>query len=214
MHVRIQLILFVCIASLPACYLGDPIPVECVCQCVQEAPQVPAATPPPTSSASSKRAVRDAIRAKRVAAKKIAAAKGLAPVAKRVADVTRRAQGRVARQPGSGDLLDTDQRTQQAMVKTYSEFLKGADTRELAPIKPFLTNRLHTSLAKNLPKYEERFFNGLRESVAALGKGEVQVKETRDMGRGNVEALVVFSNGHERRVIFLKEGGAWKLNRL
>ena len=47
-----------------------------------------------------------------------------------------------------------------------------------------------------------------------MGKGGMTIKETRDMGRGNVEALVRFDNGHERRAIFFKEGGEWKLNRL
>ncbi|MGB0588882.1 MAG: hypothetical protein ACPGU1_04300 [Myxococcota bacterium] len=208
--------LFAIALSLSACYMGDPIPVECVCQCGDEAPAAAAVTAPATEApaVTKKAALRDAVRAKRIAAKKSAAANGIAPVAKRVADATRRAGSRVARQPGTGDLIKTDPRTQAAMVSTYSDFLKGAEKRQLAPIKPYMTTRLHGSLEKNLPKYEDRFFNGLRESVAALGKGALAIKETRDMGRGNVEALVVFANGHERRVIFLEEGGGWKLNRL
>ena len=215
MNVRIDLILLLALAvSLPACYMGAPIPVECVCQCGEQAPATtPEAAPVPTTPPT-KKVVRDAVRAKRIAAKKRATANGIAPVAKRVADATRRAGSRVARQPGTGDIMKTDARTKAAMVTTYSDFLKGAEQRQLAPIKPFMTSRLHGSLEKNLPKYEDRFFNGLRESVAALAKGAVTVKETRDMGRGNVEANVVFANGHERRVIFLEEGGTWKLNRL
>jgi hypothetical protein len=209
-----HLILLVITVSLPGCYMGDPIPVECVCQCGEATPEASAAVPPAAQAPPAKKALRDAVRAKRIAAKKSAASNGMGPVAKRVADATRRGASRVARQPGSGDILKTDERTRVAMVKTYGDFLKGAEARKLEPIKPFLTARLHGSLEKNLPKYEDRFFNGLRESTAALTKGDLTVKETRDMGRGNVEALIVFANGHERRVIFLEEGGTWKLNRL
>jgi hypothetical protein len=213
-NVRIHHLSLALLVSLPACYMGEPIPVECVCQCGEGAAAAPVATAPLSSSVPTKKSVRDAVRTKRIAAKKRAVANGISPVAKRVADATRRAGSRVARQPGSGDILKIDERTKVAMVSTYGDFLRGAEQGQLAPIKPFLTTRLHGSLEKNLPKYEERFFSGLKESMAALGKGEMAVKETRDMGRGNVEALVVFANGHERRVIFLEEGGAWKLNRL
>ena len=205
--------------ALPACYMGEPIPVECVCQCEQEAttaksvPRIP--TLPRTGNVAAKVGAKDVARAKTLAAKKAAAvAKGVSPVAKRVADAARRAEGRVARQPGSGEIMKTDPRTRQAMVTTYTGFLKGATRRKLEPLKSMLTKRLYGSLEKNLPKYEDRFFNGLKDSIAAMRKGGMKVKETRDMGRGNVEALVTFENGHERRVIFFKEDGAWKLNRL
>ena len=161
-----------------------------------------------------------AARAKKAAARKAAAAKRGNPLANRgnpltklASDAARRAEGRIARQPGSGDVIETDPRSKKAMVKTYTAFLKGARDQDLAPLEPFLTKRLHGSLEKNLPKYKDRFFNGLRDSIAAL-KGGMEIRETRDMGRGNVEALVRFENGHERRVIFFKEDGQWKLNRL
>lgn len=214
MNLRTTLLALGLMVALSGCYMGEPIPVECVCQCEQEAAPAAASASPMTSKGDVKAQTRDAIRAKRIAAKKKAATRGINPVAKRISDATRRAEGRVARQPGSGDLLETDERTRAAMLKNYGAFLEKASSKKLPPLKPFLTQRLYGSLEKNLPKYEDRFFNGLKESVAALSKGDLQVKETRDMGRGNVEALVVFANGHERRVIFLKEGDAWKLNRL
>lgn len=217
MNVGTKLIVLALTAGLTACYVGDPIPVECVCQCEQSAaPAAKAVVPtipklPRTAAASG---VRDAARAKRLAAKKGKGANALDPVARRTAAAARRAEGRIARQPGSGDVIETDERTRKTMVKNYASFLKNASRRNLEPLKPFLTKRLHGSLKKNLPKYEDRFFDGLRDSIAALGKGSMTVKETRDMGRGNVEALVRFENGHERRVIFFKEDGDWKLNRL
>jgi hypothetical protein len=195
---------------LVGCYIGDPIPVECVCQCEQ--PKV--AVVPRIPNLPRRSPKKGADRAKKIAAKKAAAARGANALGKRVTDAAKRAEGRIARQPGSGDVVKTDDRTQKAMMQTYTAFLKGASKRDLAVLKPYLTERLHGSLVKNLPKYEERFFRGLEDSINALGKGGMTVKETRDMGRGNVEALVVFGNGHERRAIFFKEGGAWKLNRL
>ena len=213
MNVRMSLLSLTLTLALSACYMGEPIPVECVCQCDQSSADSPAAAPA-TPTAAQKEATRDAIRAKRLAAKKKAAAKGISPVAKRISDAARRSESRVARQPGSGEILKTDERTRVTMLKNYGDFLRGASAKSLEPLKPYLTARLYTSLEKNLPKYEDRFFNGLKESIAALGKGDATIKETRDMGRGNVEALVVFANGHERRVIFLQEDNTWKLNRL
>jgi len=215
--VRNSLIVLVFMASSSACYMGDPIPVECVCQCQEEGSKAEvsaqAAPTPKALPELTKAKSRDALRAKRLAAKK-AAANAMNPLAKRVSDTKRRADSRVAKQPGSGEVLEVDPRTKVSMLKTYSGLLRNTSSRKLEPMKPFLTERLYTSLEKNLPKYEERFFNGLKESVGALGKGDLKVKETRDMGRGNVEAQIVFANGHERRVIFLKEGDGWKLNRL
>ena len=183
MNVRFHhLIILAITVTLHGCYMGDPIPVECVCQCGDTAPEASAAVAPVTQAPAAKKALRDAVRAKRIAAKKSAASNGMGPVAKRVADATRRAGSRVARQPGSGDIVQTDERTKVSMVQTYGEFLKGAAERKLEPIKPYLTIRLHGSLQKNLPKYEDRFFNGLRESMAALTKGDLTVKETATWG--------------------------------
>ncbi len=217
MNVGTKLIVLALSAGLMACYVGDPIPVECVCQCEQPpAPAAKAVVPkiPKIPRKAAKSGARDAARAKRLKAKKGSGPDALNPVARRVAAAARRAEGRIARQPGSGEVMKTDERTRKAMIQNYSSFLKGASRRSLEPLKPYLTKRLHDSLQKNLPKYEARFFDGLRDSIAALGKGGLTVKETRDMGRGNVEALVRFGNGHERRVIFFKEDGDWKLNRL
>ena len=217
MKLRILTTLLAFTASSSACYMGDPIPVECVCQCEEGAKKArvvtevaPAAKALPNLT---KAKTRDALRAKRIAAKK-AAEKANNPLVKRLNDAKRRDATRVAKQPGSGEAIEVDERTKVTMLKTYGGFLRSTDSRSLQPLKPFLTERLYTSLEKNLPKYEERFFNGLKETVGALQKGEPTVKETRDMGRGNVEAQIVFTNGHERRVIFLKEGDSWKLNRL
>jgi len=208
-NIGTKLLTLVLTLGLAACYIGDPIPVECVCQC-----EAPAATVVPRIPTLPRRGSKGAERSKRKASKRAAGDRRGNALAQRTADAAKRAEGRIARQPGSGDIVKTDERTQKAMIQTYTAFLKGASSRDLPTLQPFLTKRLHTSLEKNMPKYEERFFKGLRETVDALSKGGMAIKETRDMGRGNVEALVYFDNGHERRAIFFKEDGQWKLNRL
>lgn len=209
MNVGTKLLTLLFALGLTACYMGEPIPVECVCQCENAKPAVM-----PRIPALPRRGSKMSERKRQKAATKAAEGRNSGVAAKRAAEKARRAEGRIARQPGSGDILETDERTRKAMMQTYTAFLKGATSRDLATMKPFLTNRLHSSLEKNLPKYEERFFKGLKDSIDALGKGGMTIKETRDMGRGNVEAQLHFANGHERRAIFFKEDGEWKLNRL
>ena len=99
------------------------------------------------------------------------------------------------------------------MQKTFSDFLKAAEQRKLVPITAFLTARLGGVLERNAERYEPRFFRGLEETLSVAASG-LEMGETRDAGQGNVEALFRFGSGHERRVVFFREQGAWKLNRL
>ena len=76
-----------------------------------------------------------------------------------------------------------------------------------------MTERLGDSLERSMPKYEDRFYNGLKDSVAAVASG-CTVQGVRDMGRGNHEVHFKCGSGHERRPIFFKELNNWRLNRL
>ncbi|MDP6943325.1 MAG: hypothetical protein QF464_04175, partial [Myxococcota bacterium] len=129
MNLGTKLVVLIFCAALTACYVGDPIPVECVCQCDQAKAGSTSGIVPRIPTLPRKGAKgRDAARAKKIAAKKAAAAKRgnplggnpLAkrgnPLAKRAADAAKRAEGRIARKPGSGDVIKTDARSLKAMT--------------------------------------------------------------------------------------------------
>ncbi|MEC9073190.1 MAG: hypothetical protein VX938_12440 [Myxococcota bacterium] len=127
--------------------------------------------------------------------------------------VSARASGAVSTRPGAGPVVKQSDEARAAMKKSFSDFLAAAEARKLGPIAPFLTQRLSTVLQQKAAQYEPRFFRGLEETLGQVSTG-VEMGETRDAGQGNVEALFRFGSGHERRVVFFQEEGAWKLNRL
>ena len=127
--------------------------------------------------------------------------------------VSARASGAVSTRPGAGPVLKQSDEARAAMKKNFSDFLAAAEARKLGPIAPFLTQRLSTVLQQKAAQYEPRFFRGLEETLGQVSTG-VEMGETRDAGQGNIEALFRFGSGHERRVVFFQEDGAWKLNRL
>lgn len=193
-----------------ACDIGEPIPVECVCKC-DEAPgaaKAAAPAPAPAAAAPVRPKPTNDQRAERARAARAAAA------ARRRGQGASKAQGQVAGEPGSGTKIDLPAAEQKEMVETYLGFLKAAADQKLPTMKPFMTERLGTSVEKNMPKYKDRFFRGLDKSIAATKTGRAKLVETRNMTGGNTEALFRYTDGSERRVVFFKEGGKWLLNRL
>ena len=178
--------------------------------------------PTPECDCDCDQAVAEAV-AKAVAeAKTSAAVAAPTPVARpqaarpqgvRTRGVSSRASGAVSTRPGAGAVVKQPETDRASMEKTFSEFLKAAEARKLGPIAPFLTARLSSVLQQKAAQYEPRFFRGLEETLGQNSSG-VEMGETRDAGQGNVEALFRFGSGHERRVVFFKEDGVWKLNRL
>ena len=119
----------------------------------------------------------------------------------------------VATRPGSGTITQKTPEERKQIQGGFAGFLKAAEAGKIDGVKPFLTKRLSDVLTKNAERYESRFFRGLAPTLKAVASG-VELAETRDAGKGNLEALFRFGDGHERRVILFQEEGAWKLNRL
>ena len=75
------------------------------------------------------------------------------------------------------------------------------------------TERFAKSIAGALTRQKDRLYRGIKESLAA-SKGKIEIKSVGDVGRGNVDVELQFSNGHTDHVMFFKEDGKWRLNRL
>ncbi len=195
-----------------ACNVGEPIPVECVCKCDQASAGAAAAAAPAAPAPAA--AVAPAADATAKRAERARAARAAAAARRRPGGAAVKASGQVAGEPGSGAKIDLPAAEQEEMTTTYVGFLQAAKERKLDAMKPFMTERLGTSVERNMPKYEDRFFRGLEASIAAAKDGRAKLVETRDMSGGNTEALFRFTDGGERRVVYFKENGKWLLNRL
>jgi predicted lipid-binding transport protein (Tim44 family) len=202
-------------ATLIGCQAPQPVPVECVCDCTSPEALSGAQATGKAEAADAESKLAEA-RLRR--AKKLEAARDKKRAAVTQADKPSpapktRAAEVVRAEPGSGKVVTLADPAHRLMTDGLTGVLKAVGSRNLEAMRPFLTPRLYESLKKNMPRYEERFFGGLREAAEALQQG-VKVVETRDMGRGNIEALFQFRSGYERRVIFFKQGDAWRINRL
>ena len=200
-----------------ACQAPQPVPVECICDCTSpEALKSAAAAPTSAKSAANSEASGAAERQRR--AKKLEAARdakrtaALNKLSDKAAKRSRSAEV-VRAEPGTGDVVRLEAPAHRAMSASITGILRAVGSRDLAAMEPFMTTRLYESLSKSMTRYEERFFGGLRPTAEAL-PGGFKIAETRSMGRGNVEALLRFKGGHERRIVFFEQRGTWLVNRL
>lgn len=120
---------------------------------------------------------------------------------------------RVRGRPGSGDPVELPDEDLEEMTRVYRSFLRSAKTHEPSEMASWTTDRLAGSLSENWDRYEDRLYRSLNDSIEALGSG-VELTEVLEMNAGNHEAVFRFGNGHEDRVVMIRDDGTWRLNRL
>jgi hypothetical protein len=213
-HIFHIFLAFAAITCVSACEIPRTEQLECVCKCETEctwpqAAQVAGKANDPTRDLKIQHEKKR--RAKAVRAKKLAqdeTSKGSNDPKPGLTNA-----GVVTSEPGSGRSATLSDLQRKAMERTFTQFLAEAKTRNIEGMKKWTTQRLSTSLTQSLPRYEDRLFNSLRESISALPSG-LELGEARNVSGGNFEVLMRFGNGHERRPVFFEENGLWRLNRL
>lgn len=191
------------ITAVAACQPAAQEPIKCVCNCdgpppegakvtvAGTAPQAAAAAPTPAAPAAAV----------------------VAPTPARPAPAPPRATGEVGQEPGTGAPAAVTDADKEEMKKTFSAFAEAAGSRNMDEMKKSTTARLGGSLASAVEKYKDRLFN--RTDIFTAGvKSGVTVGSVLEGGPGNYDVELKFGNGQSARVLFFKEEGAWKLNRL
>lgn len=191
-----------------------PPPCECVCDCKEAAAATTEESPAPDEAGSGAvlgsgwdtpppRPTRrpGAVRDRRADRGKAARGKGA------------RARGQVSARPGTGAVVPLDDQGRKEMQTVFSGFIKAAAKRDIPGMKRWTTGRWGDNLDGTIERYEKRFYRSVDQLVEALPSG-MTLGEVRDTGGGNFEGQFRFGSGLERRPIFFKEGGKWRINRL
>jgi hypothetical protein len=116
-------------------------------------------------------------------------------------------------EPGTGTPAQVSDAEKEEMKKVFVGFAEAAGARDIEAMKKWTTGRLGSSLASAVEKYQDRLYRRT-DTFTAGAKSGVTVAEVLDSGGGNFDVQVKFGNGESARVLFFKEDGAWRLNRL
>ena len=188
----------------------QPQPAQCICNCdgpppegaiieiaEKEAKVVPAAQPVPAAPAAP-------------APQATARPSEVPDSLKRI---PRKARGRVAAEPGSGVPKQMSDEDKNEMKEVFVQFAKAAKSRSLEEMKKATTERLENSLESSLEKYSERLYR--RTDMFSVGaESGVTIGGTNDLGDGNFDIEIKFGTGQPVHVLYFKEEGKWRLNRL
>jgi len=197
----------------------QPQPAQCVCNC--EGPPPEGAIIKIKESAEEKEAAAAPSKVEAPAAKSVApaapvVARGEAAAKRRAvppARVPRKARGRIAAEPGSGIPKVMGDSDKKEMKEVFLQFSKAAKSRNLGEMKKTTTERLGNSLESSLEKYAERLYRRTDLFSAGAETG-VTIGATNDLGDGNFDIEIKFGTGNPVHVLFFKEEGNWRLNRL
>ncbi|GMV41926.1 MAG: hypothetical protein AMXMBFR64_36420 [Myxococcales bacterium] len=182
-----------------ACQPAAQEPIKCVCNCDG---------PPPEGAKVTVQGPAPAAAPAVAAAPTPAAAVPAAP-----APSPGVASGSVPQEPGTGAPVQVSDADKEEMKKAFSAFAAAAGSRNMDEMRKWTTERLGGSLAGAVEKYKDRLFS--RTDIFTKGAaGGVTVGSVLEGGPGNFDVEFKFSNGESARVLFFKENGAWKLNRL
>ena len=121
--------------------------------------------------------------------------------------------GRAGFPPGSGALVEVPERDKRAMLAAAMTFFDAARTENRDAMRDVSTQLFTTNLIDNLDRYRERFYMGLKESLAASLKG-ADAGEVRMPDEGHFEIELKFADGTNRRLMMAVETGHWRVNRL
>ncbi len=136
-----------------------------------------------------------------------------APAPSRAARERTRAQGAIPTEPGTGASVTVSDADLEEMAKVVQGFAAAAETRDLAGMQRFTTQRLAGNLAQAVERHGERLYRRT-DPLAAQAKTGVTVRDPREAAAGSVDAEVAFGDGQTTRLVFFKEDGAWRINRL
>jgi len=188
-------------------------PAQCVCNC--DGPPPEGATVKIKEQPAEEKKAAPVAGAAAVAP--VPAAPAVAPAApKRVAPparVPRKARGRVSAEPGSGVPKVMSAADTTEMKDVFLKFAKSAKARNLGEMQKTTTERLGKSLEASLDKYAERLYRRTDLFSAGAETG-VTIGGTNELGDGNFDVEIKFGTGSPVHVLFFKEEGKWRLNRL
>ena len=188
----------------------QPQPAQCVCNC--EGPPPEGATIVIDEKKAEPKAAEKVVEK---AAPAVAAPSPAAPAARPTppARVPRKARGRVSAEPGSGTPKVMEDTDKSEMKTVFEGFAKAAKARNLGDMQKFTTERLGKSLESSLEKYAERLYRRTDMFSAGVASG-VTIGGTNELGDGNFDIEIKFGEGTPVHVLFFKEEGKWRLNRL
>jgi hypothetical protein len=121
--------------------------------------------------------------------------------------------GRAGFPPGTGALVEVPERDKQAMLAAAMTFFDAARTEDRDAMRDVSTQLFTTNLIDNLDRYRDRFYGGLKDSLASSMKG-AEAGEVRLPGDGHFEIELKFGDGASRRLMMAVESGHWRVNRL
>jgi len=121
--------------------------------------------------------------------------------------------GRAGYPPGSGALVEVPDRDKKAMVSAAMGFFAAARVENTDAMRDVSTELFRTNLIDNLDRYHERFYGGLRASLASA-LGGVEAGEVRMPDEGHFEIELKFADQTSRRLMMAVESGHWRINRL
>lgn len=115
--------------------------------------------------------------------------------------------------PGSGTPTEIPQAEQRQMVERYVAFMKAASKGDLEGMTQHTTGRFGRALATAMQRHRERLMRGVEQYIAQIESG-ASFGEAGSFDDGNLDVQIQFGEGQPDHVMFYKEGGSWKLNRL
>lgn len=207
MKKTIQIVLSSLLVLMAAGCNGRAEPVQCVCNCDG---------PPPEGSVV--KIAEKKTEAKAAPAAPAASAAPARPATRPAAAtppvrVPRKARGRVSAEPGSGvpKVMSAEDKSQ--MKSVFLAFATAAKERNIGDMQKSTTERLGKSLEAALEKHKDRLYR--RTDLFSVGaEGGLTIGSTNDIGDGNFDIEIKLSSGAPVHVLFFKEEGKWRLNRL
>ncbi len=197
------------------CYCQGPIPPEAKVR-IEKAGEKPGAKGSSGSSAAG--ATKVAPPPKPSAARNVAPPPSAPPPVQRKklakVDGSRKAQGRVASEPGSGTPVELPPEDAKEILDVFVNFAKAAGKHDFAEMRKWTTERLGKALESAMNKYKERLFRRTDIFADGVKAGPPKMSDVREVGDGNFDVEFKFANGKSVRVLFFKELGHWRLNRL
>lgn len=192
----------VALAAVGGCQPAAQEPIKCVCNCDG---------PPPEGAKVTVQGAAPA--AAPAAAAPAPATAAAAPAPARPVAAPAKAAGEVGQEPGTGAPVAVTEADKDEMKKAFEGFAQAAGARNMEEMRKWTTDRLGGSLASAVEKYKDRLFN--RTDIFTNGaKSGVTIGSVLDGGGGNFDVEVKFGSGQPVRVLFYKEEGKWRLNRL
>lgn len=206
---KIKELLVTVVLSVTAIYGCQPQePVKCVCNCEGPIPEGAVVR----VEGGDKAAAKAAPAAKPAAAKPAARPTPAKPPAAKPAE-GRKAAGKVSAEPGSGTPVTVTADDKKEMAEVIKGFAEAAGKRSLPDMQKWTTERLGNSLVSAVEKHTDRLYR--RTDIFSNGaKKGVEIGTTNDVGDGNYDVEIKFGDGENVRLLFFKELGKWRLNRL